>query len=166
MTIVSTIKAVTPKVINAAKKFSGKPLAVTSKILGAAAIASVVYDSHVNGREKANYCDEIDTTSRTLNQYKQYMSSDKNSASLNKLKKVWYDIQQSISYYSLGSRVKGYTSGAGKTILGELPILALSAIALKFKKIGKVAGVLLGLNGIKMLLFDVIGIGKKNTYKS
>ena len=164
MTIISAIKTVTPKVVNAAKKFSGKPLAVTSKILGAAAIASVVYDTHVNGRENANACEQVDTADRMLNQYKQYMSSEKSSASINKFKKMWYDFQQSTSYYSLASRVKGYVSGAGKTLLGALPIIGLSAVALKFKTAGKVAGALLGLHGIKTLLYDVAGVGKKKTY--
>ena len=47
-----SITSVMTKIGSAAKKISGRPLEVTSKVLGAATIASVVYDSHINGKEK------------------------------------------------------------------------------------------------------------------
>lgn len=157
----SKITAIT----NTLKKFSGKPLAITSKALGVASVAAVIYDSHVNGKIKADSTDVNATGDRYFKQYKQFMSTDKNSASVNKLKRVWYDMQQNFSYYHPFYKTKGYLSGFGKTLLNELPIIGLSAIALKCKKIGKAAGVLLGINAVKVLLFDVLGIAKEKNKK-
>lgn len=144
----------------AVKKFSGKPLGVASKALGVATVASVIYDAHINGREKAYATDSIETGDRYYNQYKQFMTMDKESATIAKFKRWWYDMQQSFPLYHLGSKIKGYVSGFGKTLVEGLPLIGLSVVALKFKNVGKVAGVLLGAVGAKTLLHDVVGIGR------
>jgi len=155
--------AVIPAITSAAKKISGKPLGIASKVLGAATVASVLYDSHINGREKAYSLDEVSSGDRYYNQYKQFMTMEKPSATLSKMKKWWFNVQQDFSYYHLAARTKGYLSGFGNTIANSLPLVALSAVALKFKTTGKVAGVLLAANGIKTLLYDVMGIGAKKS---
>ncbi|MCD7878419.1 MAG: hypothetical protein LUG16_00625 [Candidatus Gastranaerophilales bacterium] len=157
------ITAIIPKITSAAKKFSGKPLAVTSKVLGVAAAASVIYDAHVNGKEKAYACDSKDSADRYFNQYSQYMDCEKESGTLAKLKKLWFDSQQNFSYYHIGSKSKGYLSGVGHTLVNNLPLIGLSAAALKFKNVGKLAGVALIVHGTKTLLYDVMGIGKKKS---
>ncbi len=145
---------------NSLKNISQKPMGIISKTLGVASLAAVVYDSHVNGKIKALSTDVDSTADRYFNQYKQFKSSDKNSATVNKLKRIWYDIQKNFSFYHPYYRTKGYCSGFGKTLLNELPVIGLSVIALATKKIGKLAGVLLGINAIKVLFCDVFCIGK------
>ena len=147
------------------KNFSGKPLGVLSKTLGVASVAAVIYDAHVNGKIKAESTDIDSTADRYFKNYKQFMTSDKNSASINKLKRVWFDIKQNFSYYHPYNKTKGYLAGFGKTLLNELPIIGLSAIALKFKNVGKIAGILLGINAGKVLFFDVFGLGKEKKKK-
>lgn len=153
-----------PRITSALRTFSGRPLGIMSKALGAAAVASVVYDSHVNGRERANVTDEIESADRFINQYEQYVTSDKQSATVCGLKKKWFDIQQGFSYYHPVSRAKGYLSGFGNTVISELPVIALSVLALGCKNaVSKGAGVLLALHGLKTLFYDVMGIGKKSS---
>lgn len=156
MTAVSKIK-ITPTL----KKLSGKPLGVASKVMGVAALAAVVYDAHINGREKAYSKDMIESGDKFYNQYKQFMTSDKESATISKMKKLWFDMQQNNSGQHLFTRAKGYLTGAGETIIRNLPVIALSALALKFKTVGKISGCLLGAIGLKTLLYDVAGVGEK-----
>lgn len=155
--------SVISSITSTAKTLSGRPLGIASKALGVATVASVVYDAHINGRERAYSTDEINTADRFSNQYKQYTTMEKGSATVAKLKKAWFNTQQNFSYYHLFDRTKGYFSGFGKTIVDNLPVLGLSAVALCFKNVGKVAGGLLALNGIKTLLYDVMGIGAKKS---
>lgn len=157
----SVVSKVIPKITTAAKKFSGKPLGIMSKAIAVATCASVLYDSHVNGREKAYSLDEIETADRFYSQYKQFMTSDRESATLSKFKNIWYNIQQDFPFYHITSKAKGYFSGVGKTLFEDLPLIGLSAVALKFKKTGKVAGVLLGLNALHSILYEIMGIGNK-----
>lgn len=155
--------SVIPAITSAAKKISGKPMAVAAKALGAATVASVVYDAHINGRERAYSLDEVNSADRYMNQYKNYMTMEKPSATVAKMKKAWFNTQQNFSYYHFIDRAKGYFSGFGKTITENLPLIGLSALALKFKGIGKIAGGLLALNGIKTFTYDVMGIGNRKT---
>lgn len=148
-------------ITSALKSFSGKPMAVTSKALGVATCAAVLYDAHINGRERAYSCDEIESGDRFYNQYKQYMTCEKESATICKFKKIWFDMQQSFPLNHIGPRVKGYASGFGKTLLTDLPLIGLSAVSLKCKTLGKIAGVGLALNAVKTLAYDVMGIGAK-----
>lgn len=153
--------AVIPAIVSGAKKFAGKPMGVASKALAVATTAAVLYDSHINGRERAYSLDELDSADRYYNQYKQYMTLEKESATIAKLKKWWFNLQQSFSYYHIFSRSKGYLSGFGQTIINNIPVLALSAVALKFQTAGKVAGALLAASGLKTLVYDVMCIGAK-----
>lgn len=157
----SVVSSVIPKITTAAKKFSGKPLGVMSKAIAVATCASVLYDTHINGRERAYSLDEVESGDRFYNQFKQFMTSDRESATICKLKKIWYNLQQDFPFYHITSKTKGYFAGAGNTLLKSLPLIGLSAIALKFKKAGKVAGILLGINAIQALLCDVMGIDFK-----
>ena len=144
-------------VTTALKKFSGKPLAVTSKILGVATVASVVYDAHVNAKERAIVTYEGDSANKLYNNYRQYMTSNKESATVCKLKKAWFNAKQSFSTDRPISLTKGYLSGLGSTFIDNLPELTFSAIAIGGKKVfSKTAGVLLALNGLKTLIFDVL----------
>lgn len=156
--------AIVPKLTSAIKSFSGKPLGIMSKALGVASVASVVYDSHVNGREKAIVTDNIESADRFTKQYNNYMTSSKESATVCGLKKQLFDFQQSFSLYHPISKAKGYCLGFGNTIIGELPVLLMSAAALISKGvIGKTAGVLLAATGIKTLVCDVLGVGSKTS---
>lgn len=156
--------SIIPKVTSAIKTFSGKPMGVMSKALGVASVASVIYDSHINGREKAIVTDDLESADRFSRQYKNYMTSTKESATVCGLKKQWFDIQQSFSLYHPASKAKGYFCGFGSTVIKELPVLVLSAVSLASKGIlGKTAGVLLALNGVKTLVCDVFGIGSKKS---
>jgi hypothetical protein len=94
-----------------------------------------------------------------MKQYDQYMTMQKPSATTANLKKWWFETQQSFSYNHLITKTRGYVSAFGSTIARNLPVIALSAIALKCNKLGKVAGALLAVNGLKTLLCDVMGIG-------
>lgn len=156
--------SIIPKITSAVKTFSGKPLGVMSKALGVASVAAVVYDSHVNGKERAVVTDNIVSADRFSRQYKDYMTSPKESATVCKLKKQWFDFQQSFTLYHPVSKTKGYFGGFCSTAVNELPVLALSAVALASKGIlGKTAGVLLALNGVKTLVCDVFGAGSKTS---
>ena len=72
----------------ALKKISGKPLSIVSKTLAAVSVGAVIYDSHVNGKIKSESTDVDATADRYFKNYKQYVSSDKNSAFVNKLKRI------------------------------------------------------------------------------
>lgn len=151
-------------VTTALKKFSGKPLAVTSKILGVATVASVIYDSHVNAKEKAIVSYENHSANKLYNNYRQYMVSNKESATVCKLKKAWFNSKQTYSVDRPFALAKGYLSGIGNTVIDNLPELTFSAIALCGKKFFcKTSGVLLALNGLKTLVFDVISAPYKKT---
>lgn len=155
--------SVIPAITSAAKKISGKPMNIAAKAIGAATLASVVYDAHINGRERAYSLDEVNSADRYINQYTNYMTMEKPSATVAKLKKAWFNTQQNFSYYHFIDRTKGYFSGLGKTVADNLPLIGLSALALKFKGVGKLAGGLLALNGIKTFAYDVMGIGNRKT---
>jgi len=149
------------KVPEAAKKISGKPLGVASKVFGVSTIASVLYDAHVNGSEKADVYDSKATANKLYNDNNQYLTMNRKSATIAKFKRCWYDFQQGLGILHFGNRVKGYTSEFCSTIGANLPYLALAAVALKFKNAGKIAGAALGVLGLKTLLFDVAGLGAK-----
>ncbi len=154
--------AISPNITTALKKFSGKPLGVMSKALGVATVASVIYDAHVNAKEKAIVTDNLESVDRFSRQYDQYMSSTKESATVCKLKKHWFDFQQNFSLYHPISKTKGYVGGFINTAINELPVIGLSALALASKSwLGKASGVMLALNGIKTLFVDVLGVGAK-----
>lgn len=154
--------AISPNITTALKNFSGKPLGVMSKALGVATVASVIYDAHVNAKEKAIVTDNLESVDRFSKQYDQYMSSTKESATVCKLKKHWFDFQQNFSLYHPVSKTKGYVGGFLNTAINELPVIGLSALALGSKSwVGKASGVMLALNGIKTLFVDVFGIGAK-----
>ena len=155
--------AINPKITSALKTFSGKPLGVMSKALGVASVASVVYDAHVNAVERAKYTDNIESADRFSKQYNQYMSSTRESATVCKLKKHWFDFQQNFSLYHPISKTKGYVGGFLNTVINEAPVVALSVVSLASKSwVGKAAGVALALNGIKTLFVDVFGIGSQH----
>ncbi len=154
------------QIINAAKKLAGKPLAAASKVIGGATIASVIYDSHVNGKEKSNITDEVNSANRLYNLNKNYYTINKESATIAAMKKGWYLGQMTNGTSHFINNVKGYIVGAGMTIFNNAPMLALSAIAVRIGKIGKIpvgklAGAVLGLSWVKTFLVDVVGIANQ-----
>lgn len=157
--------AVGSAVTSAVKKFYGKPMGYASKALGVAAVASVLYDAHINAKERSICTDQIESGDRFYNQYKQYMTMQKPSATISRFKKWWFNFQQSLSIFHIGSKVKGYLSGFAETLGNEVPVIALSTMALIPKKpvLNKTAGTFLALHGIKTLLYDVMGLGDKKT---
>ena len=156
---------VIPKIATAIKKFSGKPLGVMAKGLGAASVAAVVYDSHVNAKERSYAVDSIESADRFVNQYNNYRASDTQSAKISAMKKGWYDMQQSFSYYHPISKAKGYLNGFGSTLVTQAPVLAMSAIALCCKGVlSKTAGLALAFHSVKTILCDVVGIGQQKKY--
>lgn len=161
---------ISPTVVNIAKKLAGKPMAAASKIIGAATIASVVYDSYVTGKEKAIVTDETESGNRLFNLNKQYLTMNGESATVAAMKKGWYLSQMTNSTCHLLNKIGGALMGAGQTIFNEAPMIALSAIAISFGKVGKIpvgkiAGSLLGLSWAKTFLYDVLGFGNNNKYK-
>lgn len=144
-----------------ARKIAGRPLGIASKAIGAATIASAVYDAHVNGAERADTYDSKATANRMYNQNHLYNTMNKKSATIAQFKKYWYDFNQCSSYSHLKNRAVGYFGEFGSTIAANAVNLALAGVALKFKRAGKVAGVLLALNAAKTFVFDVAGVGAK-----
>ena len=61
------------------KKLNGKPMTYASKAIGITALASVLYDAHINGKEKAIGNDAVISGNKFFNQYKQYMTMEKSS---------------------------------------------------------------------------------------
>ena len=160
--------AVIPAMTSAVKKFYGKPMHVTSKVLGVATTAAVIYDSHINGREGAYAMNEIKTADTFYNQYKNFMTLDKDSATLSKMKKWWFNVQREFPFDNFAYKTGGYISGFGRTVTREMPVLALSALALipKNPMVNKVAGTLLGANGLYTFLTDVVGIGSTKSERT
>ena len=137
-------------------------MAVTSKILGVATVASVIYDSHVNAKERSIVNYENHSANKLYNNYRQYMTSNKESATVCKLKKAWFNTKQSFSTDRPFVLAKGYLSGFTNTLIDNIPEITFSAIAIAGKKFfSKTAGVLLALNGAKTLFFDVINSNYK-----
>ena len=160
------ITSVVSKIGNYAKGLSSRKMEVASKALGFATCASVVYDMHVNGKEKAISLDNIETADRYENNYKHFMFMNKPSQTVADLKSWWFDMQNSFSWFHVISRLSGYFYGASQTVLSNLPEIGLSVLALKTKKhpvLGKTAGVLLGVNAVKTLLHDVMGVGSNKS---
>lgn len=149
-------------VVNGAKSFVGKPMKVASKVVGAGTIASVLYDAHVNGKEKAFVNDDLNSADRFYKLHKQYMTSEKNSATVCQMKRGWFLGQMTNGCAHFFNKIGGYLGGVGETLFNNVPRLLLSAVALRFDKLGKVAGTLLTLDWGKTYLLDVIGIGAKN----
>lgn len=146
--------------------FKSNKMSTAAKVIGVATGISVLYDSHVNGKEKAFVTDMNDTADRFSRQYNQYMTCDKESAVICKLKKMWYEMQQDVQSFHLISKLKGYAAGFGSTLLNALPFVGLSAVAIKSKgNLGKVSAVLLALNGLKTIIYDVMGIGVRHKQK-
>ena len=156
-------------IVSTAKTFSGKPLGVASKVLGVATVASVIYDSHINGRENSYTKDEVLSADRYLNLYKQYVTSPSKSATVSKMKKDWFMSQQTNSYFHFFTKTKAYAREFLGTLGVNLPKIALSALTLLSIKnknkavstLGKAAGCILGASWGKTILFDVLGIGAK-----
>ena len=144
------------------KVAKSKPATVASKAIGAIAIGSVIYDSHVNAKEDAICKDQLKSANRFFNEYDNYMISHRESATVAKLKSWWFDAQQSFSSFHFANRASGYLGGFCKTVATNLPVLALGATSLFTKNVGKVASALLILGGIKTFLYDIAGIGKKD----
>ena len=160
-----SISSVVTKIGNAAKGISNRKLEISSKALGAFTMGSIIYDTHVNGKEKALSVDIVETADRYDKNYKQYMNMSTRSQTIADFKRRWFDMQQSFTLYHVLSKLTGYFYGATQTILSNLPETGLSILALKTRKhpvLGKTAGVLLGINLAKTVLHDVIGIGSKN----
>lgn len=150
------------------QKFGGKPLAITSKALGVATLASIVYDAHVNGRERSYAVDSDVSANRLYNQFNQYSRMEKSSATLAKFKKMWFNAQRNFAHYDIAPKVFGYLAGVGQTLFDNLHLIGLSAVALKSdmkSKLGKAAGILIALNGINTFLCDVIGF-KNSRHKN
>lgn len=146
------------KVVNVAKKLGGKPLLYASKGVGVVATAAVLYDAHINGVEKAIVKDDIDTANRFYNQHRQFRMSNTNSATVSKMKNVWYEMQQSFPFNHSTSKVFGYLGGFCMTVAKNLPVLALSAVSVLAKNptVSKVAGSLIAAYGAKVVCDDVI----------
>ncbi len=161
MSVVSVVKTAAPHVKSAVKKFYGKPMTVTSKVLGVASTVAVIYDAHINGKERACSYNENKSADVYFNQYKHYMGSSKDSATLCKMKKWWFNVQRDFPLDNVFYKACGYLSGFGKTVARELPVLALSTLTLAPKNttVNKVAGTLLAANGLTTLFTDVMGIG-------
>ena len=153
--------SVVPKIAKSLSTFSGKPLGVISKALGAATCAALLYDAHYNGKETAKNRDTMDSADRFEKEFKQYMTCDKESATLCKFKKDWFDSQLTLSCPHIFSRVGGYLGGFSSTLLAHLPLIALSAVSIKCKTLGKVAGTVLAANGVKTYMYDVLGKGSR-----
>ena len=149
---------VTNKLTNVAKKLSGKPLLYGAKAMGVVATAAVLYDAHVNGVERAIVKDDVDTANRVYNQHYQSRTSDHNSATIAKMKNVWYDMQQAFPFNHSTSKVFGYMAGFGMSLVKNIPVLALSAVSVLAKNpiASKVAGSLVAAYGAKVVFDDVI----------
>lgn len=157
---------ISPTVVNLAKKLAGKPLAVATKALGAASVASVVYDSYINAKEKANITDEVNSANRLINLNNNYLTMNSDSGTVAAMKKGWYFSQMTNETCHLFNKIKGAAVGIGQTLFNNAPKLALSAIALRFGNIGKIpvgkiAGSVLGLSWAKTFLTEVVGISRK-----
>lgn len=141
-----------------AKKLTGKPLLYASKGMGVLATAAVLYDAHVNGVERATVKDDIDTANRFYNQHRQYRTTNTNSATIAKIKNIWFDMQQSFPFNHSTSKVLGYLGGFGMTIAKNIPVLALSAVSVLAKNptVSKVTGSLVAAYGAKVVVDDVI----------
>ena len=102
------------------------------------------------------------------NQYKNFMTLDKDSATLSKMKKWWFNVQRDFPFDNFAYKTGGYISGFGRTVTREMPVLALSALALipKNPMVNKVAGTLLGANGLYTFLTDVVGIGSTKSERT
>ena len=148
-------------VIDKIKPYTGQPLELTSKALGFFTLGSIIYDCHINGKEKAVVTDRLNTVDRFERNYKQYMTMQKSSQSIADAKGMLFSMQRKGHWHHLISKITGYVTGVGKTLLGNLPEIVLSVLALKTKNhkiLGKTAGVLLGINALKSFLSDIIGI--------
>ena len=157
------IEAITNTARNGLKKFSGKPLAITSKALGVATVASVIYDAHVNGKERAEITDEIKSADSFYKNYKQYTISNKASATVAQMKKDYFLGMLTFPGKHFNFKAGGYLSEFCNTILRNLPRLALASVSLAFNKAGKVAGCLLGFSWLQTYLHEVVGIGQKKS---
>ena len=151
-----------PKIASAVKTFAGKPMGVISKVLGAATCAAILYDSHVNGKENGISADSLNTADRYEKNFKNYIADDSESATVAKLKKLWYDSSLTFSYPHVFSKMGGYIKGFAETISKGLPLIALSVVSIKCKTLGKISGVLLAVNAIKTLIYNVAGIGSNS----
>ena len=156
------ISAVTSRIKNEAKKFSQKPLETTSKALGFASVLTVLYDSHRNGKENALVQDYFDSSERFSGNLQNKMVLYRRSQTIANAKDAWYNFHQTLSFPHIVSKIEGYVCGFGQNLIGNIPEIALSLIALNTKNhklLGQTAGVLLGINAIKTFVHDVMGVG-------
>ena len=158
-----SVSSVITKIGTQAKSFINKDLPY--KVLGGVTLASVAYDAYSEGRDKSLIRDKLDTADRFETNYKQSRRLHKPSQTLSDMKDAWFDVQQTFSIYHIVSKLSGYFEGISKTILGNLPEIGLSLMALNTKNhkvLGKASGVLLALNAAKTILYEVIGLGSDN----
>ncbi len=145
------------------KKFAGKPLAISSKVLGAATVASVIYDAHVNGKERAEVNNELKSADSFYKNYKQYSISNKESATVAQMKKDYFLGMLTFPGKHICYKAGGYFSGFFNTLFRNLPRLALASVSLAFDKVGKVAGCLLGFSWLQTYVHEVMGLGQKKS---
>lgn len=136
------------------------PKGAAIKAVGATALAVSVYDAHVIGKEKSESKKMINGANRFYGDYKYYRASDRESATVGKLKEFRFDTKP-YSLYHTKDNITGYAQGFGESIAGKLPIVGLGVLALKFKSAGKAAAIILGVIGAKIAVTDVLGIGEK-----
>ena len=158
-------------VAGAAKSFvSGSPVQVGSRIIGAATAASLVYDSHINGRERAFTLDEVASGNRLMNMNRQYKQSNSSSATVSQMKKGLFYGQMASPCFHFWTKLSGYVQGFGHTIINNLPRIGLCAATLlgmksgnkAMKTAGVVAGGLVAADWLRTIAVDVLGIGSKS----
>ena len=156
MSIISTVS----KIGSETKKFVTKD--ISCKVLGGVTLASVVYDMYEHGKEKAVAKDIVETAERYDENYRNYMNMRKPSQTIADMKNGWFEMQHSFSWTHIVSKVSGFLKGISQVVMANLPEIVLSVLALKVKNhqfLGKLSGGLLSINALKVVLFDVMGIG-------
>ena len=150
--------AMTKNLKTTAKKLGGAPLLYASKGLAVVTTAAVLYDAHVNGVDRARIKDSTDTANRVYNQYRQKHMSKSNSATISKMKDMWFEVQQAFPFNHSTSKVLGYIGGFSATLIKNIPAIALSVVSVAAKNptVSKVAGCLLGAYGAAVLGSNVL----------
>ena len=84
--------------------------------------------------------------------------SKSNSATISKMKDMWFEVQQAFPFNHSTSKMFGYIGGFSSTLIKNIPAIALSVVSVAAKNptVSKVAGCFLGAYGAATLGSNVL----------
>lgn len=140
-------------------------LNVASKILGGVSAVLVGYNAHQTGKRVSAENVKLASSDRTWTLYNNSRKLDDRSIVKSAAKDWYFRTNADWTLPDKMNSITGYFKGAFQQLASDIVPAALATGALLSKKMSKFFGLGLLIYGAKVLLFDVIDIGRHNNLK-